>query len=211
VEAFDDREVIVPRLPLELDAAVQITLRALDENELVDLGGLSLGALVALRAALERPRRVRRLVLAAGFARLPRRLRVLQLAVAAAARVMPRRVLVRGLASSIPATHRVDAERELAAISSAEVARLMRAGARFDVAAAARHLQIPTLVVCGERDRHNLTLSRDLAALLPRAEPRVIPDAGHVVNLEQPEAFNAIVRSFLEADDAANAGPIRTR
>jgi 3-oxoadipate enol-lactonase len=195
--------VIVPRLPLDLDAAARLTLRLVDEHERVDLAGLSLGALVALQAAVERPRHVRRLVLVAGFARLPRRLRVLQLGLAAAARIVPMRVLARGLASSVPASRRAEAEEELAAVTSAKVARVMRAGARFDVALAARRLDIPTLVVCGDRDRHNLPLSRDLAALLPRAELRLIADAGHVVNLEQPGAFNAVVRSFLAAGEGA--------
>jgi 3-oxoadipate enol-lactonase len=191
--------VIVPRLPLDLAGAARLTLRLVDEHERVDLAGLSLGALVALQAAVERPSRVRRVVLAAGFARLPRRLRVLQLGLAVAARFVPTRVLARGLASSLPATRRAEAEEELAAVTSAEVARLMRAGARFDLAAAARRLDVPTLVVCGDRDRHNLPLSRDLAAMLPRAELCVIADAGHVVNLEQPEAFTAELRRFLDA------------
>jgi 3-oxoadipate enol-lactonase len=191
--------VIVPRLPLDLEAAARLTLRLVDEHERVDLAGLSLGALVALQTAVERPSRVRRLVLAAGFARLPRRLRVLQLVVAAAARLTPRSLLVRGLASSVPESHRAAATRELAALTSAELARVMRAGARFDVAETASRLDIPTLVVCGDRDRHNLPLSRALAAVMPRADLQVIPDAGHVVNLEQPNAFTEAVRRFLDA------------
>jgi 3-oxoadipate enol-lactonase len=77
----------------------------------------------------------------------------------------------------------------------------MRAGARYDVTAAARRLDVPTLVVCGERDRHNVPLSHDLAELLPRAELRLVADAGHVVNLEQPEAFSALLREFLSRED----------
>jgi 3-oxoadipate enol-lactonase len=44
-------------------------------------------------------------------------------------------------------------------------------------------------------------LAGDLAGLLPRAELRLVPDAGHVVNLEQPEAFNALLREFLSGED----------
>ena len=36
-----------------------------------------------------------------------------------------------------------------------------------------------------------------LAAKLPRAESIVIPDAGHIVNIERAEAFDAAVLGFL--------------
>lgn len=198
IEAFpDERELIAPFLVLDLDVAVRHVREIVDGEEAVDLCGLSFGALVALRVAIERPQRVRRLVLAAGFAHLPRRLRALQLLLAAVVRLMPRRTLIRGLASAVPAEYRADAERALSSASPAAVSRVMRAGARYDVAAAARRLDIPTLVVCGNRDRHNVPLSRELAELLPRGELRLVPDAGHVVNLEQPKAFTALLAEFL--------------
>jgi 3-oxoadipate enol-lactonase len=202
IEAFaDEREVIAPLLLLDLDGAVRQVRELVEGEEAVDLCGLSLGALVALRVAIERPQRVRRLVLAAGFARLPRWLRALQLVLGGAIRVLPRRALVRGLASAVPPPYRADAEGALASASPAAVSRVMRAGARYDVTAAAERLDVPTLVLCGERDRHNVPLSRDLAELLPHAELRLVADSGHVVNLEQPEAFNALLREFLSGED----------
>lgn len=60
-------------------------------------------------------------------------------------------------------------------------------------------LEIPTLVVAGQRDTVSLGPCRQLAALLPRAELVVIPDAGHVVNLAAPAAFDAALGRFLEA------------
>jgi pimeloyl-ACP methyl ester carboxylesterase len=36
-----------------------------------------------------------------------------------------------------------------------------------------------------------------LAAALPRAEPAVVPGAGHAVNLEARDATNAALASFL--------------
>ena len=85
VEAFSpERSVLTPQVPLELDLAVQ-ELDAL-VSETSDLCGLSWGGLVALRYALERPERVRSLVVCAGLAYLPRPLRVLQRVLAVAAR-----------------------------------------------------------------------------------------------------------------------------
>src|SRR5207244_9925531 len=85
VEAFSpERSVLTPQVPLELDLAVQ-ELDAL-VSETSDLCGLSWGGLVALRYALERPERVRSLVVCAELAYLPRPLRVLQRVLAVAAR-----------------------------------------------------------------------------------------------------------------------------
>ncbi len=57
---------------------------------------------------------------------------------------------------------------------------------------------IPTLVVVGSRDRLSLSPCRDLAARLPRAELLEVEGAGHVVNLEAREAVSDALANFLE-------------
>jgi pimeloyl-ACP methyl ester carboxylesterase len=56
---------------------------------------------------------------------------------------------------------------------------------------------MPTLVLCGANDRFNVPLSKALAARLPDARFELVPDAGHVANLDNPEAFNAALERFL--------------
>jgi pimeloyl-ACP methyl ester carboxylesterase len=73
----------------------------------------------------------------------------------------------------------------------------MREGAHFDVERAARTLVVPTLVLCGSRDRHNLPLSRALADILPNARLELIEGAGHVANLDQPGRFTQALERFL--------------
>jgi pimeloyl-ACP methyl ester carboxylesterase len=58
---------------------------------------------------------------------------------------------------------------------------------------------MPALVLVGERDRPNRRLSRALADRLPDAQFRLIEGAGHVANVDAPEAFNEALRSFLDA------------
>lgn len=56
----------------------------------------------------------------------------------------------------------------------------------------------PTMVIVGEQDA--LTppnVAREYAAQIPGAQFIVIPQAGHLSNLEQPEAFLQAVRGFL--------------
>ena len=58
----------------------------------------------------------------------------------------------------------------------------------------------PTLLVWGELDtRSPLYVARQFHEALPDAELAVIPDAGHLSNLEQPERFNEAVREFCRA------------
>jgi 3-oxoadipate enol-lactonase len=57
----------------------------------------------------------------------------------------------------------------------------------------------PTLVVVGEQDA--LTppnVAQDYATCIPNAQVVVIPHAGHLSNLEQPEAFLEVIRNFLQ-------------
>ena len=59
-------------------------------------------------------------------------------------------------------------------------------------------INIPTLVVVGEHDM--LTPVSDAEAMqraIPRSRLVVIPGAGHLANLEQPEAFSRALADFL--------------
>ena len=56
----------------------------------------------------------------------------------------------------------------------------------------------PTLLIWGEHDaRSPLYVARQFEEAIPGARLVVIPDAGHVSNLEQPEPFNEAIRAFL--------------
>jgi 3-oxoadipate enol-lactonase len=188
IEAFSGTEVIAPS-----HVAAEGMLDRLDPP--FDVCGLSLGALVALRYAGERPERVRRLVVCAGFARLPPHLRLLQLALAMVVRALPSSLVRRGLVSAVPEAHRQKARDETAWIDARQASRIMRAGASYRLE---RLPPMPTLVLCGDRDRVNLGLSRKLAEALPNATFATVPNAGHVANLDNPEAFNALLRDFLD-------------
>ena len=61
-------------------------------------------------------------------------------------------------------------------------------------------IAVPTLLVWGELDaRSPLTVASQFEEAIPDAKLVVIPGAGHVSNLEQPELFNDAVREFCRA------------
>ena len=58
----------------------------------------------------------------------------------------------------------------------------------------------PTLIVNGEHD-NALKGGTRTAALLPHAEHKIIPGTGHCCFLEDPAAFEALVRNFLSRNN----------
>lgn len=58
----------------------------------------------------------------------------------------------------------------------------------------------PTLLIVGERDTKFRAVAVRMAGALPNADMVVIPDSGHSVHLEQPEATVAVLASWLSAN-----------
>ena len=187
------RELLVPDLVpsyrVGLEAAAREVLRLVGPYAAVDLCGLSLGGLVALRVAEERRNTQDRLTVCAGFdpSRSRRRIRT----IATLMRFVPPRLLHRQLTADLAEPQRSAALEEIAPLGPAELAKLMwqAAGAEID----ASRLVCKTLVLCGERDEANLPLSEQLAKRIPDASLELVPGAGHVANLDNPEAFSALL------------------
>lgn len=70
---------------------------------------------------------------------------------------------------------------------------------RFDVMDRLGSVQQPTLVVCGADDQMTpLRYAQFLSSAIPNARLSVIPDAGHMVMLEQPRLVADSLLSFLQ-------------
>lgn len=60
-------------------------------------------------------------------------------------------------------------------------------------------IRAPMLVLTGDLDLPDkLAVADELVAAVPGARQQVIPGGAHMVNMEQPEAFNAALLAFLE-------------
>jgi pimeloyl-ACP methyl ester carboxylesterase len=206
------RQVLAPDLPgfggtsgpFTIDGAVQQLRAELERRgvEQIDLGGLSLGALVALAYAAAWPEQVVSLTVCAGFARLPAELREMQIGMVEALQGMPVDAFPSVLADitrAVPEQYRADAESDIAGFTPSSLAAVMQEASAFDILEPPRFLalRMPTLLLYGEHDAINAPLCRNLANLL-QAELERVPDAGHVANLDAPEAFNALLRAFLD-------------
>jgi pimeloyl-ACP methyl ester carboxylesterase len=68
----------------------------------------------------------------------------------------------------------------------------------FDVMEHVTAIQRPTLVICGSQDQMTpLRYAQFLVSAIPGARLEIIPDAGHMVMLEQPQAVASALSAFL--------------
>lgn len=101
-------------------------------------------------------------------------------------------------------THRKDLQEQLRTVItgnqvSGMIGSLMAMEERPDSTPLLATLTIPTLVIVGEHDAASPPDEvEEMSRHVPGATFVVIPGAGHLSNVENPEAFNAAIRTFLE-------------
>jgi pimeloyl-ACP methyl ester carboxylesterase len=77
--------------------------------------------------------------------------------------------------------------------------RAMARASAEDLRGALPRIDVPTLLVCGDRDeRAPRAVADDLHASIMDSRLVVLPGRGHVCNLEAPEEFNHVLRAWLE-------------
>jgi pimeloyl-ACP methyl ester carboxylesterase len=76
---------------------------------------------------------------------------------------------------------------------------LLALASRTDTTPSLGKIRIPTLILVGEHDAVTpVDASRSMHELIAGSELHVIPGAGHMSNLENPEAFNEKLTAFLK-------------
>ena len=161
-----------------VEGAADEVLRLLNQHgaEQMSLVGVSIGAVVALDAAIRAPEAISHLVLVSGQVNPPRSVARMQ----------------RMVFSMIPA-------RRLAAMG-VEKKRFLQAldeAVKVDYRSRLGEVRARTLVLAGEDDRAGRAAARDLADGIPGARLEVVPGAGAQPNVEAPQAFNDLVWPFL--------------
>jgi len=59
-------------------------------------------------------------------------------------------------------------------------------------------LRVPTLLIAGALDPDYCALGREMNGLIPASRLVIVPDAGHTVHVEHPDAFYRVVLEFLD-------------
>jgi len=158
------------------------------------IGGLSLGGYLSLAFHVAHPERVRALMLfdtGPGYKNPKARDDWNR-----GAERMARQFETRGLSGLAGGAEvRISTHRSAEGLARAALGTL----AQFDsqIAESLPGIRVPTLVLAGERDEPFLAATDYMAAKIPNATKVLIAGAGHAANIEQPQAFNRAVRSFL--------------
>ncbi len=83
--------------------------------------------------------------------------------------------------------------------ASGAAAALRGRAQRRDYLPLLENINVPTLVVVGREDVYTpLNVAQELSDRIPGAKLSVIESAGHMPNLEQPQAFNELLRTWLQ-------------
>ncbi len=200
--------------PTSIDRLADDVIAFLDQAQIqepVILGGLSMGGYIALSLAARYPERLAALLLIdtrAGADSAEAAQNRLNLATRIDAEQSSQPV-VEGFLPRLfaPATYVeqpdiVDKVRMLMQNTSPlTLSTCLRAMAdRPDRTADLARISVPTLVIVGEEDPISPPQeAQEIARSIPRGEVKVIPRAGHLACLENPEAVNAAIHMFLDS------------
>lgn len=160
--------------------------------------GLSLGAMVALQLYQHAPELVASLILSGGQIHPNPFLMALQDTIM---RCIPERQLTETSPRFFREQYPELVEPSLTAARQTGKRNLLmttRTVGQSDLRPILPTITVPTLVLCGSKDRFNLSASRQISKSIPGAELRIVPDAGHIWNLEQPQLFTRTIRAFLQ-------------
>lgn len=172
-------DLVAEDTPFTMAAAVGALHEQINRLQLGEtiLCGLSLGAMIAMSYAIAHPERTLGLVLTAPAVR-PNP--ALMMAETVAVQLLPTSLL--GLPSGL---------------TKRRLREILNVVGRIDYRSSLAEIGIPTLVVCGGKDRVNLATATKLSEELDQARLATIEEAGHELNASHPVEFGHILADFL--------------
>ena len=165
------------------------------------LGGLSMGGHISLRTAARHPERAAALILVGPpFTNSYNWYERLVMPVNRfSQRLMPMSLIARSQARALSDRPAVQAYAEAATaqLSHDRWVRLWDAVTRMESRADLPRIACPALILEGEGDWLTHRQQAEMAASIAGAQHRMIPNAGHATNLDNPEAVNEVMAEFL--------------
>jgi pimeloyl-ACP methyl ester carboxylesterase len=144
-------------------------------SEPINLCGLSLGAVLSLNYALDRPEKVNSLILIAAQYKMPKLLLTIQNIIF---HFMPKSVFLK-----------IGTDKK-------NFTGLMKSMKHLDFSERLADIQCDTLILCGEKDVANKRVSKYLSAHIKEARSIIMKDAGHELNVDSSDKLSAIIDDF---------------
>ncbi len=175
--------------------------------------GLSMGGRILMDFVDRYPSRVRSMVIAASFPSFGQTLSQTQqqdflrkrrepLLSGAGMSAMAGALLDSLLSPTSPPQAREEAEHSIARLRPTSYLKVLEATLSFDRTQALARSRKPTLLLYGECDTLvTPQAGQKVMALMPHAQAAVVPNVGHLLNLEAPDIFNSLVEQFLHSVD----------
>lgn len=172
--------------------------------------GYSMGARMALHAALQHAHHVRRLVLVSGTAGIEnvneREMRVVsdtqlarhieEIGVDTFIEEWLRNPMFSGLSREAA---QIDERRRNSSRGLADSLRCAGTGTQQPLWSQLEQLPMPVLIVAGALDKKFADFAARMATLVPNATLAIVEGAGHTVHLEQPALFSDVLQKWLKA------------
>lgn len=192
-DILSKNEIIVetPNL-FEISKNYQLTYENLYRNfadycnsfgDKLNLVGLSLGGILTIDYAIEYPEKVNAIILSGTPYEVPKSLFLIQRIIY---KFMPKKVFEE---IGCPKNRLID---------------LMKSMSTLDIPQKAKKIKCNTLVICGEKEENNVNMksAKLLNANILNSQFKIIKDAGHEINIEQPKEFaNTIINFFFDEKD----------
>lgn len=145
----------------------------------IQLCGLSLGGILALNYAIDFPDKVKSLVLIGTPYKVPKIMFRIQNIVF---KLLPKSIF------------------ETMAFNKKDTFILGNSMKNLDFSTRVQNVKCSTLVICGEKDSSNIKSSHYLAENIKNAELKIIPNAGHIINEENPKDLSQLLIKFWGKD-----------
>lgn len=146
-------------------------------DEPINFCGLSLGGVLALNYAIENPMKVNSLVLIAAQYKMPKGLLKFQNLIFG---FMPAKMF------------------EETGFSKKDFITLSKTMMDIDFSNGLDGVGCPVLLLCGEKDKANRKASEKLSGILKNSSFKIIENASHEVNIDNPEKLATLVQDFFE-------------
>lgn len=141
----------------------------------LNLCGLSIGGMIALKYVIEHKEKVRSAIFIATQYKSPSMLLRIQSTVF----------------KLLPASNFIST-----GLTKQQFINLSRSMMHFDYTSALREINCPVKVICGKKDRANIKASIRMAAAIQGSSFLEIPDSGHEVNIDAPAALAEAINSL---------------
>ncbi|MFD1065579.1 alpha/beta fold hydrolase [Oceanobacillus locisalsi] len=141
----------------------------------VHLCGLSLGAILSLNYALDRPEKVDSLILMDAQYKMPTFLLTIQNGIF---RILPNSVF------------------QKMGLPKKDTIQLTSSMKELDFSKQLAEISCPTLILCGEKDKPNRKAAEQLSSEIHDADLEIVKEAGHEANADNPQRLAEIVGDF---------------